>query len=63
MHTRDCALSELSDMDPQGQPVYRQAPGSEAFQAAMEKLVQNIHLRCTSMMSINYFIISIYFIN
>ncbi|XP_074517715.1 apolipoprotein B-100 isoform X1 [Sebastes fasciatus] len=37
MHTRDCAVSEVSDMDPQGQPVYRQALGSEAFQAAMEK--------------------------
>uniref|UniRef100_A0A8D0D7V1 Apolipoprotein B n=1 Tax=Sander lucioperca TaxID=283035 RepID=A0A8D0D7V1_SANLU len=37
MHTRDCALSEVSVMDPQGQPVYRQAPGSEAFQAAMER--------------------------
>ncbi|XP_040916458.1 apolipoprotein B-100 [Toxotes jaculatrix] len=37
MHTRDCALSEVSVMDPQGQPVYRQAPGSEAFRAAMEK--------------------------
>lgn len=41
MHTRDCALSEVSVMDPQGQPVYRQAPGSEAFQAAMERLVQS----------------------
>ncbi|XP_070698840.1 apolipoprotein B-100 [Pempheris klunzingeri] len=37
MRTRACALSEVSVMDPQGQPVYRQAPGSEAFQAAMEK--------------------------
>ncbi|XP_034715215.1 apolipoprotein B-100 isoform X3 [Etheostoma cragini] len=37
MHTRDCTLSEVSVMDPQGQPVYRQAPGSEAFQAAMER--------------------------
>uniref|UniRef100_UPI003AAA740B apolipoprotein B-100 n=1 Tax=Centroberyx gerrardi TaxID=166262 RepID=UPI003AAA740B len=37
LHTRDCALSEVSVMDPQGQPVYRQAAGSEAFQAAMEK--------------------------
>lgn len=42
MHTRECALSEVSVMDPQGQPVYRQAPGSEAFQAAMEKLVKSI---------------------
>ncbi|KAM7404104.1 hypothetical protein PAMA_004499 [Pampus argenteus] len=37
MRTRECALEEISAMDPQGQPVYRQAPGSEAFQAAMEK--------------------------
>ncbi|XP_029316837.1 apolipoprotein B-100 [Cottoperca gobio] len=37
MHTRDCALSEVSVMNPQGQPVYSQAPGSEAFQAAMER--------------------------
>ncbi|XP_054469273.1 apolipoprotein B-100 isoform X2 [Anoplopoma fimbria] len=37
MHTRDCALSEVSVNDPQGQPVYRQSLGSEAFQAAMEK--------------------------
>ncbi|XP_070776697.1 apolipoprotein B-100 [Enoplosus armatus] len=37
MHTRDCVLSEVSVMDPQGQPVYRQSPGSEAFQAAMQK--------------------------
>ncbi|KAM6917506.1 apolipoprotein B-100 isoform 1-T1 [Lycodopsis pacificus] len=33
MHTRDCALREVSAMDPRGQP----SPGSEAFQAAMEK--------------------------
>ncbi|KAM4625194.1 apolipoprotein B-100 [Polymixia lowei] len=52
LHTRDCALSEVSVMDPQGQPVYRQAAGSEAFQAAMEKnplkftveRVTNVHL-------------------
>nr|XP_033967462.1 apolipoprotein B-100 isoform X2 [Pseudochaenichthys georgianus] len=37
MHTRDCALSEVSAMDPQGQPVYSQARGFAAFQAAMEK--------------------------
>lgn len=41
MHTRDCALSEASVNDPQDGPVYTQAPGSEAFKAAMEKLVQN----------------------
>ncbi|XP_069573562.1 apolipoprotein B-100-like [Brachyistius frenatus] len=37
LHTRDCILSEVSVIDPQGQPVYGQAAGSEAFQAAMEK--------------------------
>ncbi|XP_022055118.2 apolipoprotein B-100 isoform X1 [Acanthochromis polyacanthus] len=37
MHTRGCVLSEVSVMDPQGQPVYKQSPGSDAFQAAMEK--------------------------
>ncbi|KAM3871405.1 apolipoprotein B-100 [Diretmus argenteus] len=37
LHTRDCALSEVSVMDPQGQPVYRQAAGSQAFQASMER--------------------------
>lgn len=42
MHTKDCALSEVSVMDPQGHLVYGQAPSSEAFQAAMERLVQNI---------------------
>lgn len=42
MHTRDCVLGEVSAMDPQGQPVYRQSPGSQAFKAAIEKLVQTI---------------------
>nr|XP_046268549.1 apolipoprotein B-100 isoform X3 [Scatophagus argus] len=37
MHTRDCALSEVSVINPQGKPVYTQARGSETFQAAMEK--------------------------
>ncbi|XP_063764989.1 apolipoprotein B-100 isoform X2 [Eleginops maclovinus] len=37
MHTRDCTLSEVSTMDLKGQPVYSQAHGFEAFQAAMEK--------------------------
>ncbi|KAM6969587.1 apolipoprotein B-100 [Tautogolabrus adspersus] len=37
MHTRDCALSEVSVMDPQGQQVYRPAGGSDAFKATMEK--------------------------
>ncbi|KAK2825862.1 hypothetical protein Q5P01_020076 [Channa striata] len=37
MHTRDCVLSEVSVMDSQGGPVYKQAPNSEAFKAAMLK--------------------------
>ncbi|XP_067336433.1 apolipoprotein B-100 [Channa argus] len=37
MHTRDCVLSEASVMDSQGRPVYKQAPYSEAFKAAMSK--------------------------
>ncbi|XP_041827365.1 apolipoprotein B-100 [Melanotaenia boesemani] len=37
LHTRHCALSEVSVMDPQGQPVYGPAPGSDAFKASMEK--------------------------
>uniref|UniRef100_A0A667YKX4 Apolipoprotein B n=1 Tax=Myripristis murdjan TaxID=586833 RepID=A0A667YKX4_9TELE len=37
LHTRDCALSEVSVMDPQGQPVYRRTSSSEDFQKTMEK--------------------------
>ncbi|XP_041928257.1 apolipoprotein B-100 [Alosa sapidissima] len=37
LHTTECSLSEVSVIDPQGQPMYRQAAGSEAFQAAMER--------------------------
>ncbi|XP_063040675.1 apolipoprotein B-100 [Engraulis encrasicolus] len=37
LHTSECLLSEVSVIDAQGQPVYRQAAGSEAFQAAMER--------------------------
>ncbi|XP_072314359.1 apolipoprotein B-100 [Eucyclogobius newberryi] len=37
MRATDCAVSEVSVMDPQGQPVYAAAPGTEAFKAAMEK--------------------------
>uniref|UniRef100_A0A3P9M1Z9 Apolipoprotein Ba n=1 Tax=Oryzias latipes TaxID=8090 RepID=A0A3P9M1Z9_ORYLA len=36
MHTRDCTLSEASAVDPQGQPVYRPALGSDAFRTRME---------------------------
>lgn len=41
MHTRGCTLSEVSVMDPEGQPVYEPAPGSDAFRASMEKSVLN----------------------
>lgn len=45
MHTRDCALSEVLVNDPQDGPFYMQAPGSEAFKATMEKLVQySLHM-------------------
>ncbi|KAF6724379.1 Apolipoprotein B-100, partial [Oryzias melastigma] len=37
MHTRDCALSEVVDTDPQGQSVYRPALGSDAFRTRMER--------------------------
>ncbi|KAL1258348.1 hypothetical protein QQF64_011592, partial [Cirrhinus molitorella] len=37
LRTTECVLSEVSVIDAQGQPVYRQAAGAEAFQLAMEK--------------------------
>uniref|UniRef100_A0A3B3IC86 Apolipoprotein Ba n=1 Tax=Oryzias latipes TaxID=8090 RepID=A0A3B3IC86_ORYLA len=37
MHTRDCTLSEASAVDPQGQPVYRHALGSDTFRTRMER--------------------------
>ncbi|XP_057200382.1 apolipoprotein B-100 [Triplophysa rosa] len=37
LHTTECTLNEVSVIDAQGQPVYRQAAGAEAFQVAMEK--------------------------
>lgn len=40
LRTTECVLSEVSVIDAQGQPVYRQAAGAEAFQAAMEKYVK-----------------------
>ncbi|MEQ2234802.1 hypothetical protein ILYODFUR_035140 [Ilyodon furcidens] len=40
MHTRDCTVSEVSVMDPQEEPVYSLAPGSDAFKSSMEKSVQ-----------------------
>uniref|UniRef100_A0A3Q2R232 Apolipoprotein B n=1 Tax=Fundulus heteroclitus TaxID=8078 RepID=A0A3Q2R232_FUNHE len=36
MHTRGCTVSEASTMDPQGEPIYSPAPGSDAFKASME---------------------------
>uniref|UniRef100_A0A3Q3AEQ2 Vitellogenin domain-containing protein n=1 Tax=Kryptolebias marmoratus TaxID=37003 RepID=A0A3Q3AEQ2_KRYMA len=44
MRTRGCTLSEVSVMDPQGQPVHRLAPGSDAFKASMEKSVLVFHV-------------------
>nr|XP_694827.7 apolipoprotein B-100 [Danio rerio] len=41
LRTTECVLSEVSVIDAQGQPVYRQAAGAEAFQAAMEKNTLN----------------------
>ncbi|KAL4624223.1 apolipoprotein B-100 [Arapaima gigas] len=37
LRTTECALSEVSVIDPQGQPVYRPASNSETFRASMEK--------------------------
>ncbi|KAK3537618.1 hypothetical protein QTP70_017011 [Hemibagrus guttatus] len=37
LRTTECVLSEVTDIDAQGQPVYTSAPGSEAFKAAMER--------------------------
>lgn len=37
MHTRGCVLREVSYTGPTGRRVYMSAPGSDAFQGAMEK--------------------------
>ncbi|XP_062864093.1 apolipoprotein B-100 [Trichomycterus rosablanca] len=37
LHTTECTLSEVTDVDDQGKPVYTQAPGSQSFQEAMKK--------------------------
>ncbi|KAM9466083.1 apolipoprotein B-100 [Clarias gariepinus] len=37
LRTTECALSEVTDIDAQGQPVYTSAPGTESFKAAMER--------------------------
>ncbi|KAK2843259.1 hypothetical protein Q7C36_011474 [Tachysurus vachellii] len=37
LRTTECALSEVTDIDAQGQPVYTSAPGTETFRAAMER--------------------------
>lgn len=42
LHTKECILSEVSIIDAQGHPVYRQAAGAEAFQLAMEKYVEKL---------------------
>ncbi|XP_051941596.1 apolipoprotein B-100 isoform X2 [Hippocampus zosterae] len=35
MRTMDCTITEVAAIDPHGQPVYKQSPGSGAFKAAM----------------------------
>lgn len=37
LHTTECALSEVNDIDAKGQPVYISAPGTEGFKVAMER--------------------------
>ncbi|KAJ8377729.1 hypothetical protein AAFF_G00254020 [Aldrovandia affinis] len=37
VRTHECTLSEVSDIDAEGLPVYEPAAGADAFQAAMEK--------------------------
>ncbi|KAJ8356224.1 hypothetical protein SKAU_G00190180 [Synaphobranchus kaupii] len=37
VRTPECTLSEVSDIDPEGLPVYGPAAGADAFQAAMAK--------------------------
>ena len=40
LHTRSCALSEVSSMDAGGRPVYGPTATSDAFEAAMAKWVR-----------------------
>lgn len=37
VRTTGCSLSEVADMDTDGNPVFSPAPGSDAFAAEMEK--------------------------
>uniref|UniRef100_A0A8C5G644 Apolipoprotein B-100-like n=1 Tax=Gouania willdenowi TaxID=441366 RepID=A0A8C5G644_GOUWI len=37
IRTTECSLSEIFDVDSEGNPVYRPAAGAQAFKAAMEK--------------------------
>ncbi|XP_030628767.1 apolipoprotein B-100 isoform X1 [Chanos chanos] len=37
VHTTECTLSEVTDVDADGNPVFAPAAGAEAFKAAMEK--------------------------
>uniref|UniRef100_A0A673C3W4 Apolipoprotein Bb, tandem duplicate 2 n=1 Tax=Sphaeramia orbicularis TaxID=375764 RepID=A0A673C3W4_9TELE len=37
VRTKGCSLSEVAEMDAEGNPVFRPAPGSDAFAAEMEK--------------------------
>ncbi|XP_035990966.1 apolipoprotein B-100 isoform X2 [Fundulus heteroclitus] len=48
MHTRGCTVSEASTMDPQGEPIYSPAPGSDAFKASMEKSPLKVGVRSSS---------------
>ncbi|XP_032441081.1 apolipoprotein B-100-like [Xiphophorus hellerii] len=42
VRTTDCSLSEITDVDHEGNPVYRPAAGSEDFKAAMAKNILKI---------------------
>lgn len=37
MHTRECTVSEVTDVSADGKPVFGSAAGTENFKAAMEK--------------------------
>lgn len=37
LRTTECTLSEISEVDAEGNAVYRPAAGAQAFQAAMAK--------------------------
>lgn len=37
LRTTECSLTEISDVDGEGNPVYRPAAGAKAFKEAMAK--------------------------